>query len=54
MATRVSLHKAGKRSESEVVSVVHFDKEVADKIKKLLRQSGRRFLKTFPQTGAKI
>ena len=34
MTSRVSLHKTGKRSTSEVVSMAHSDKEVAAKIKK--------------------
>ena len=36
VATRFSLHKAGKRRASEVVLMVHFDKEVVAKIKKTI------------------
>ena len=34
-ATHFSLHKAGKRSASELGSMVHSDKELADEIKRL-------------------
>ena len=36
VATRISLHKAGKISASEMVSTVHSEKEVAAKIKKTI------------------
>ena len=36
VATHVSLHKAEKNSASEMVSILHSDKEVAAKIKKTI------------------